>query len=262
RGGSTAIRLFRGRPDPDPERLHRPRSGRIGKHDRRRHWRLGPRAAHEPRDRTRGRAICEHRRDRLVDARASGEAGRHVRCQEGAVGMTSVSARGALTALCLLAIYTFPLWTPNLYLLHIATLVAAYWVLIAGLNLVVGYAGALSIGHVGLLSIGAYAFAILVGKYGFDPLATLIVSGTLGAGCGFILGLPSLRLPGFYFAMSTIALAMIVAEWSLALDGLTGGGTGLPVPGFNSPFNTPAGFYWLVAAIAGAVTWMTWNVAR
>jgi branched-chain amino acid transport system permease protein len=176
--------------------------------------------------------------------------------------MTSISARAALSAFGLLAICAFPLWTPNLYLLHIATLIGAYWVLIAGLNLVVGYAGALSIGHVGLLSIGAYAFAILVGKYGFDPLATLIVSGTLGAACGFILGLPSLRLPGFYFAMSTIALAMIVAEWSLALDGLTGGGTGLPVPGFNAPFNTPAGFYWLIAAIAGAVTWMTRNVAR
>jgi branched-chain amino acid transport system permease protein len=176
--------------------------------------------------------------------------------------MTAGPARGAVAAFGLLAVFTFPLWTPNLYLLHVATLIAGYWVLIAGLNLVVGYAGALSIGHVGLLSIGAYAFAILAGTHGFDPLLTLLVSGALGAGSGFLLGLPSLRLPGFYFAMSTIALAMIVAEWSLALDGLTGGGTGLPVPGFRAPFDTPSGFYWLVVAISGVVTWMTWNVAR
>jgi branched-chain amino acid transport system permease protein len=176
--------------------------------------------------------------------------------------MTAGPSRIAMAAIGLVAVYTFPLWTPNLYLLHVATLIAGYWVLIAGLNLVVGYAGALSIGHVGLLSIGAYAFAILAGTYGFDPLLTLLVSGALGAGSGFLLGLPSLRLPGFYFAMSTIALAMIVAEWSLALDGLTGGGTGLPVPGFRAPFDTPSGFYWLVATISGVVTWMTWNVAR
>ena len=176
--------------------------------------------------------------------------------------MSAGPARAVVTVLGLLVVFTLPLWTPNLYLVHVATLIAGYWVLIAGLNLVVGYAGALSIGHVGLLSIGAYAFAILAGTHGLAPLLTLLVAGVLGAGSGFLLGLPSLRLPGFYFAMSTIALAMIVGEWSLALDGLTGGGTGLPVPGFPAPFDTPSGFYWLVAAISGIVTWMTWNVAR
>jgi branched-chain amino acid transport system permease protein len=174
----------------------------------------------------------------------------------------SAGQKAVAAAIALIAVYTFPLWTPNLYLLHVATLIAGYWILIAGLNLVVGYAGALSIGHVGLLSIGAYTFAILAGTYAFEPLVILLVSGVLGAVSGLLLGLPSLRLPGFYFAMSTIALAMIVSEWSLALDGLTGGGTGLAVPGFKAPFDTPTGFYWLVAAIAGFVTWMTWNVAR
>lgn len=176
--------------------------------------------------------------------------------------MTVRPAQWAAVGIGALAVVSFPLWTPNFYLLHIATLIGAYWVLIAGLNIVVGFAGALSIGHVGLLSIGAYGFAIIVGTYGFNPLLTLLASGVLGAIAGFLLGLPSLRLPGFYFAMSTIALAMIVGEWTLALDGLTGGGAGLPVPPFNAPFNTPTGFYWLVVAIAGFVTWMTWNVAR
>jgi branched-chain amino acid transport system permease protein len=176
--------------------------------------------------------------------------------------MSANPTKRIATAAGILAVFTFPLWTPNLYLLHVATLIGAYWVLIAGLNLVVGYSGVLSIGHVGLFSIGAYGFAIIAGTYGFDPLLTLLVAGGLGAASGFLLGLPSLRLPGFYFAMSTIAVAMIVAEWTLALEGLTGGGTGLPVPSFHPPFNTPAGFYWLVAIIAAVVTWMTWNVAR
>ena len=59
------------------------------------------------------------------------------------------------------ALITLPWWAGDLYKLHLAALICAYWVLIGGLNLVVGYSGQLSIGHVGLLAIGAYCFAIL-----------------------------------------------------------------------------------------------------
>ena len=159
-------------------------------------------------------------------------------------------------------IATLPLWPPNQYQLHLATLVGAYWILIAGLNLVVGYSGQLSIGHVGLLAIGAYTFAISAGKHELNPYLTLLFSGGIGGLCGLLLGLPSLRLPGFYFAMATIAFAMIVSELLLAQGGLTGGGVGLPVPSFPAPFDTPAGFYWLVALIAAIITWLSWNVAR
>ena len=159
-------------------------------------------------------------------------------------------------------IATLPFWAPDQYQLHLATLIGAYWILIAGLNLVVGYSGQLSIGHVGLLAIGAYAFAILAGKHELNPFLALLISGGIGGLCGLLLGLPSLRLPGFYFAMATIAFAMIVTELLLAQGDLTGGGVGLPVPNFSAPFDTPAGFYWLVAIIAAIITWLSWNVAR
>jgi branched-chain amino acid transport system permease protein len=137
-----------------------------------------------------------------------------------------------------------------------------YWILIAGLNLVVGFTGQLSIGHVGLLSIGSYTFAILAGKMGVDPTLSVFVSGLLGGLCGLALGLPSLRLPGFYFAMATMAFSMIVNEIVLAQVDLTGGGIGLPGPMFPKPFDSPIGFYYLVTAIALFVTWLTWNIAR
>ena len=60
-------------------------------------------------------------------------------------------------------IATLPFWAGDQYQLHLAALIAVYWILIAGLNLVVGFTGQLSIGHVGLLSIGSYTFAILAG---------------------------------------------------------------------------------------------------
>ena len=159
-------------------------------------------------------------------------------------------------------IATLPFWAGDQYQLHLAALIAVYWILIAGLNLVVGFTGQLSIGHVGLLSIGSYTFAILAGKMGVDPTLSVFVSGLLGGLCGLALGLPSLRLPGFYFAMATMAFSMIVNEIVLAQVDLTGGGIGLPGPMFPKPFDSPIGFYYLVTAIALFVTWLTWKIAR
>ncbi len=168
----------------------------------------------------------------------------------------------ALPVVFLLAAATLPWWAGDQYRLHLATLIAAYWVLIGGLNLVIGYSGQLSIGHVGLLSIGAYTFAIVAGKYGVNPWLAVAASGALCGAAGLLLGLPSLRLPGFYFAMATMAVSLIVGEFVLAQGELTGGGIGLAVPGFPAPFDTPAGFYYLTAGAAALVTWLTWNVAR
>ena len=176
--------------------------------------------------------------------------------------MTANLRTGLFLTVAALLVATLPRWAGDQYQLHLAALICVYWILIAGLNLVVGYTGQLSIGHVGLLAIGAYAFAILAGKMGWHPAAALIAAGALGGLCGLALGLPSLRLPGFYFAMATMAFALIVGEIVLAQVGLTGGGVGLPGPVFPAPFDTPHGFYYLVAALAVLTTWLSWNVAR
>ena len=175
------------------------------------------------------------------------------------------SAQLRKTVACIAAVIaaaTLPFWAGDEYQLHLATLIATYWILAAGLNLVVGYTGLLSLGHVALLAVGSYGFAICAGTYGLHPLEAMLIATALGAICGFLLGLPSLRLPGFYFAMATMAFSMIVGEFLLAEDSLTGGGAGLPVPEFPAPFNSPNGFYWLVTALAALVTWMTWNITR
>jgi len=174
----------------------------------------------------------------------------------------SVSNRSWAILAVIAVLFTLPWWSGDLYKVHLAALICTYWVLISGLNLVVGYSGQLSIGHVGLLAIGAYCFAILAGTYGLHPAVAIVASGTLCALCGFVLGLPSLRLPGFYFAMATLAFALIVTEITLAQGNLTGGGVWLYVPGFPPPFDSPRGSYWLILAIAAVVTWLTWNVAR
>jgi branched-chain amino acid transport system permease protein len=176
--------------------------------------------------------------------------------------MTHATLSRAGLAIGALLVATLPFWAGDQYQLHLAALVAVYWILIAGLNLVVGFTGQLSIGHVGLLSLGAYAFAILAGKVGMNPYLAVLAAGAVGGACGLLLGLPSLRLPGFYFAMATMAFALIVNEVIMAHPDLTGGGVGLAGPLFPAPFDTPTGFYYLVAILAVLVTWLTWNIAR
>ena len=87
-----------------------------------------------------------------------------------------------LASVCLggLLCVTLPWWASDQYQLHLATLIGVYWILVAGLNLVVGYSGQLSIGHVGLLCIGSYAFAILSGKWGWHPAMGVAFSTAMG----------------------------------------------------------------------------------
>jgi branched-chain amino acid transport system permease protein len=90
----------------------------------------------------------------------------------------------------------------------------------------------------------------------------MLISGCLGGLCGLMLGLPSLRLPGFYFAMATMAFSLIVNELVLAQKEITGGGIGLPGPLFNAPFDSPVGFYYLVLGVAAVFTWVSLNIVN
>lgn len=165
-------------------------------------------------------------------------------------------------ALLLALAAALPFLVGNIYHIRIAALIGIYWILIAGLNLVIGYTGQISIGHVGLLALGAYTFAIMTGGPGVNPWAAMACAALLCGIAGAILGLPSLRLPGFYFAMTTLAFALIAHELAVAWEPLTGGGIGLMVPGFPGVFAGPAGFYWLVAGLAALVSLCCWCLTR
>ena len=177
--------------------------------------------------------------------------------------------RAALpTALPFVALFGFALLLPltgNEYWALIATRAAIYWVLVAGLNLVVGYAGQLAIGYVALLTLGAYTTSVLAAGNVLPPLPTflaLAVAAVAGALFGVVVGLPALRLRTFYFAMATLGFATIVTQVALAWQGVTGGGIGISGPEMPAPFNTAWGFLYLCLALAALVTWATSNVAK
>jgi len=152
-------------------------------------------------------------------------------------------------------------FTFNEFWVVIATRAAIYWILVAGLNLAVGFAGQLAIGYVALLTLGAYAATIMVQRFELSPFIGLVVAAGVGAVSGVIVGLPALRLRTFYFAMATLGFATIVTQVALAWQSVTGGGIGLPGPEMPAPFNTIHGFYAFCMILAAVCTWMTINVA-
>jgi branched-chain amino acid transport system permease protein len=147
------------------------------------------------------------------------------------------------------------------YVVLIATRAAVYWVLVSGLNLVVGFAGQLAIGWVSLLTIGAYTTSVVVARGWLGPLPAIVVAGLAGAIGGAIVGFPALRLRTFYFAMATLGFATIVTQVALAWTDVTGGGIGIAGPAFPAPLDTQIGFYLFCLALAAFCTWMTLNIA-
>jgi branched-chain amino acid transport system permease protein len=150
------------------------------------------------------------------------------------------------------------------YLGVIATRACIYWVLVSGLNLVVGFAGQIAIGWVALLTLGAYVTSVLTAGTvmpELSPYLALLIAAAVGAVFGVVIGLPALRLRTFYFAMTTLGFATIVTQVALAWKSVTGGGVGVPGPVLPWPFSSPWGFYYFCLGLAVFCTWMTSNIA-
>jgi ABC-type branched-subunit amino acid transport system ATPase component/ABC-type branched-subunit amino acid transport system permease subunit len=153
----------------------------------------------------------------------------------------------------------------NDYRALIATRAAIYWILVCGLNLIVGYAGQLAIGYVALFALGAYTASILAAGNLMDavpPALALLAASGVGAVFGLVVGLPALRLRTFYFAMTTLGFATIVTQVALGWQDVTGGGIGLSGPSLPEPFDTAWGFYVLCLGLAVVATLLSANIAR
>ncbi|MGA9008165.1 MAG: branched-chain amino acid ABC transporter ATP-binding protein/permease [Xanthobacteraceae bacterium] len=179
--------------------------------------------------------------------------------------LSSTSTIGAALPFLVLLIVgvTLPLFGGG-YWGVIATRACVYWVLVSGLNLVVGFAGQIAIGWVALLTLGAYTTSVLAAGNVAPPLSpylALAIAAVVGAVFGLIIGLPALRLRTFYFAITTLGFATIVTQVALAWQSVTGGGVGVPGPIFPEPFSSLWGFYYFCFGLAALCTWMTANVA-
>ena len=117
------------------------------------------------------------------------------------------------------------------YTIFLLSLLAIYALVALGLNLLMGYTGQIAAGHAGFLALGAYCTAILGENLQWLPCpVTLLLAGCFSGAVGFLLGIPILRLKGFYIAMATLAFGVVVSEVILQWSSLTGGDDGFSVP--------------------------------
>jgi len=131
--------------------------------------------------------------------------------------------------LAAVAVLGFPL-TPvsNDYLLHVIVLIMVYMILAMGLNILPGFCGLLDLGFVGFYGIGAYTAGLLTIHYGLNVVWVVALAALNGALWGVLLGAPTLRLVGDYFAIVTFGFSELVVLFIMNEIWLTRGPLGLP----------------------------------
>ncbi len=138
------------------------------------------------------------------------------------------------------------------YVLHLAILAGIYIILTLSLNLIIGYAGQVSLGHAAFYGIGAYTSA-LVSVYWHFPFPLALLSALLAsAACGLALGLPTLRLKEDYLAIVTLGFGVIIDLVALNLE-ITGGPdgiVGIPAPRLWGLSFRPQPLYLLLVSLA------------
>ncbi len=168
-----------------------------------------------------------------------------------------------LLLVLLVILFTMPVYLNN-YWLGVCNLIGITLIAAAGLNILIGYCGQLSIGHAGFMAVGAYTSAILTTRYDMPFLVGLFAAGIMAGVVGIIFGLPSIRVKGFYLAISTIA-AQFIIMWIISQWGWTGGQLGMHVPfasigGFV--FRSGQSQFYLIIGITVLCIFLTKNLAR
>jgi branched-chain amino acid transport system permease protein len=121
-----------------------------------------------------------------------------------------------------------PYWI-NPYALSFLILILITGTGALGLHVLTGCTGLISLGHVGFLLLGAYAYAVPVAKFGLSPLLGFFLAGAVPALASLVVGVPSLRLRGLYLAITTLAFAFIISHLIIEMSWLTDGTRGITV---------------------------------
>ncbi len=149
-----------------------------------------------------------------------------------------------------LIVALLPLSFPSGYYYRIGALVFIFALATVGLNLLMGFAGQVSLGHAGFLGIGGYAVAIGPTFLGLPSWMSIIAGGVLSGALAYLVGRPILRLKGHYLAVATLGFGLLIAIVLTNESGWTGGPDGMSVPRlsiFEFSLRGSEPWYWLSA---------------
>ena len=169
-----------------------------------------------------------------------------------------------LLLLALVIVYPLVLSTP--FEQRLGALVLLYAIAASSWNIVGGYAGQVSVGHVVFFGCGAYAAMGAYAHFGLSPLVGLPAGIVLAVTIAAVIGVPTLRLSGHYFSMATIAVAELIrlVVTNTSYLGAAVGLSGPPVPRnvFDVSFISALPYYYLFLVILAITLLITWWMAN
>ena len=130
------------------------------------------------------------------------------------------------------------------------SLAALSVIVVSGLNLLLGFAGQISLGHAGFVAMGAYISSILSIKFNINPWFAITAAVLLTSAFGALISYPTLKLKSHYLAMATLAIGEIIHSVANNYVDLTGGPqglTGIPMlSAFGFSFDSETKFYFFI----------------
>jgi branched-chain amino acid transport system permease protein len=152
----------------------------------------------------------------------------------------------------------------NDYYFTLLNIIGIHALLVVGLNLLLGYAGQISLGHAAFFGLGAYSSGILTATYGLDPWIALPVGLLVAGVSAFLVGVPALKLRGYYLAMATLGFGIIVYIIFNQTQELTGGPSGLSgIPSLSLagfPLDSPDRLFLLIWLVLGVILLLSSNL--
>jgi branched-chain amino acid transport system permease protein len=170
-----------------------------------------------------------------------------------------MSVRAIAIAVAFVALATLPAWMHGVYYVNVSSQILFFAIFALGLNVLVGYAGLVSLGHAALFGIAAYITGYML-QTGFGHPAAILAALVAGMAAMAVFAVLSLRATGIGFIMITLALGEIL--WGLAYRwiSLTGGDNGINVPTRPAPLgyslSVPTTFYYTTLIVFAACVLM------
>lgn len=153
----------------------------------------------------------------------------------------------------------------NEYHYFIMNLILVNLIAATGLNLLIGFTGLLSLGHAAFMGVGAYTSAILITTLGCPFILSVLLAGFGAALLGIIVGIPSLRIKGFYLMVATLAFQFVIEYIIIHWDGLTRGIRGIELPTpyiFGLSLEKNVVYFFFTFVIAVVMVWGAKNLTR
>jgi branched-chain amino acid transport system permease protein len=151
------------------------------------------------------------------------------------------------------------------YRFDIANQVLVFVVLSLSLNLLIGYAGQVSLAHAAIAGIGGYTAAKLAIANGMDFVPSLVLATLMAGAAGAFLSVPALRLTVQHLILLTLAAAVVLVTVANSTRDLGGayGLVGMPVPSiFGKAMAKPSQFFWFLLCVAGICSLLYWRLAE